>query len=111
MSLWLDRSLVVTTEGPSGTSLTTVAQPFLRVGSDPESDILLPGLARRSVYVHATPEGIYGVVLSGASHAIYPPVHWFRPDDPLEIGHHKMWVAFESGDPRTPPEVSPITWG
>ena len=58
---WSDLGIDVQISGPDGEREVHLDQPFARIGSHPRSEIVLdhPKVARRHLYLHATPHGVY----------------------------------------------------
>src|SRR5688572_23756549 len=65
MSNWCTQHLIVTVDSPSGSRESPIAQPFARVGSDPRSEVVIEdaSVAPRSLYLHATDEGVFCLYL------------------------------------------------
>jgi pSer/pThr/pTyr-binding forkhead associated (FHA) protein len=119
MKFWCGEQLIVTVEGPAGRSVVSLEQPFARVGRHPQSDVVLddPGAAARSLYLHATPRGVFCLFLD--VHASDVPAAdvaargiWLRPDQEITVGSHRVRASLLTAEPDDPlPEDNPATWG
>lgn len=119
MKFWCGEQLTVTVEGPTGRSVVSLEQPFARVGRHPQSDVVLddPGAAARSLYLHATPRGVFCLFLD--VHASDVPAAdvaargiWLRPDQDINVGSHRVRASLLTAEPDDPlPEDNPATWG
>lgn len=107
MPYWCDEQLVVTVTGPAGRRVISLAQPFARVGSHPDSEVLLEGKAipTRCLYLHATPAGVFCLFLdlhAGDGDADpHQKGRWLAPDEDLTIGPYRLRASLltaEAGD-------------
>jgi pSer/pThr/pTyr-binding forkhead associated (FHA) protein len=92
MSFWCGQQLVVTLDGPSGRSEYSVAQPFARVGSHPDADVVIDdeSVAPRCVYLHATEEGVFCLYLDVDADALAGKGTWLAPEDEVPLGDHRL---------------------
>ena len=97
MDFWLQQGLIVRVNGPDGGREFQVERPFARVGSHPSSEVLLPDIAKRSIYLHATSDGVFCLNLSRDNQ--FPPEHagqWLKPDEQLSLGPYRLTASLES---------------
>ena len=115
MSLWSSEQLLVTVSGPEGRREIVVPRPFARIGTHPESEIVLsaPGVAKRSHYVHATREGLFCLDLDVEDSVPEKRGRWLDGHDALQIGPYLL--TFRGGQanqgrpqlPRRSPGAAP----
>ena len=111
---WCARRLVVTVEGPQGRSVVPLARPFARIGREARSDIVLnsPWVARRSLYLHATDEGVYCFYLQPEERQGERLGFWLAPHEPLLVGPYRVSAALEGEEPAAAPALVPLDdWG
>src|SRR5262245_4431393 len=97
MSLWCTKHLTVRVSAPDGSRQVIVRQPFARVGSHPECDIVLPGIERRSLYLHATNAGVFCLDLG--AHTKFPVAassRWLKPDQPVTVGPYTLAAELDA---------------
>ncbi len=96
---WCEKNLLITVEGPSGRSRTTVEKPFARIGSHLSSEVVLPGpqVAQRGFYLHATDEGVYCVDLLHNQSAARVGRGWLQPDQVITLGPYKISAQLAEG--------------
>lgn len=113
MNLWCDEQLVVTVEGPQGTREIHVPKPYARIGWHPDSEIMLQGahVAKRALYLHATPEGVYALNLDREEAPLDQHGRWIGPQDVLAVGDFRLKVRLVSGGPANVPDADPVRWG
>jgi pSer/pThr/pTyr-binding forkhead associated (FHA) protein len=119
MNFWCGEQLVVTVEGPTGRSVVSLEQPFARVGRHPQSDVVLddPDASSRSLYLHATPRGVYCLFLDvHESDVLSADVAargiWLRPDQEITVGSHRVRASLLTAEPDDPlPDDNPAKWG
>jgi len=77
-----------------------VGKPFARVGSLEQSEICLdfPGMAARSLYLHATDEGVFCVPLGYSED--FTCHGWLQPNQTVRLGDHLMSAQLAGGDAR-----------
>jgi len=103
MELWCDKRLTVTVDGPTGCQKITLDRPYARVGSHPNSEILIPDIEKRTLYLHATEAGVFcldlrGQGLSGSQNLGV----WLAPDAHLNLGTCSLTVALEPSSNEQP---------
>jgi hypothetical protein len=89
--LWCQRQIHLVVHGPDTDHSRTFAQPYVRVGTDPGSDLVLKqreGIQRRCVYLHATDDGLYAVDLRGQGEGAVNG--WLEYDQSLTIGPYRI---------------------
>jgi pSer/pThr/pTyr-binding forkhead associated (FHA) protein/predicted nucleic acid-binding Zn-ribbon protein len=114
MEYWCAEQLVVTVEGPSGRSVLSLAQPFARVGSHPASEVVLadPAVPLRSVYLHATPQGVFCLYLDCQQQDLDNRGTWLHPDQELALGPFRLKAGLLTAEPGDAvPERSLAAWG
>ena len=91
-SLWCRGTLVVGVEGLGQRKHVTFAQPFVRCGSLDTCDLTLraPGIPRRLLYLHATPQGIFAVPLVAPGRFAPLPSGWLLPKISLHVGPFRI---------------------
>lgn len=91
-SLWCRGTLVVGVEGLGQRKHVTFAQPFVRCGSLDTCDLRLhgPGIPRRLLYLHATPQGIFAVPLVAPGRFAPLPSGWLLPKISLHVGPFRI---------------------
>ena len=113
-SLWCTRRLMVTVEGPQGKSVVPLSRPFARIGRQSGSDIVLdsPWVSKRSVYLHATEEGIFCIYMQPEETSTQRMGYWLGAGEPLLVGPYQISACLE-GDPLGPaPALTPLDeWG
>ena len=106
ISCWSNRRLLVSVKGPEGSTTVYVDQPFARVGSHLDSEVLLTGKTApaRAFYLHAAGRGVYAVRLAGRNPAEKKRGRWLRSKDELEVGLFaiSVRVVAEGDDPPGP---------
>ena len=110
---WCAESLVVTVNGPQGQSTSVIGKPFARIGSHPRSEVVLSGLGiePRSLYLHATGEGVFCVRLQAANDGIVGAGSWLDQDESLRVGPYELFVRLQRKVPRPAPQVGVTAWG
>lgn len=113
MSLWCTEQLVVTVESRQGTREIHIPKPYARVGWHPDSEIVLQGahVAKRALYLHATPEGVFALNLDREEAPLDQPGRWVGPQDVLAVGDFRLMVRLASGGPENVPDTDPVRWG
>ena len=93
---WCDRKILVTIDGPHRHSTIRIEKPFARIGSHPESDIVLDhdDVDKRSLYLHATDAGIFCFGLSAAQSDLRG---WMDPNEAVAVGPY--WISAQLTDP------------
>jgi FHA domain-containing protein len=99
MSFWCDEQIVVHVNGPEGEREIVVARPMARIGSHPDSEIVLagPGIAKRAIYLHATPDGVYALNLDLEHAQRNERGRWLTGTEPLIVGPYRLAVRAASG--------------
>jgi hypothetical protein len=89
---WCRRKLLVTTEGADSRGSATIEKPFARVGSHEDSEIVLPAkeVRRRSLYLHATDEGIFCIDLTRTDATGYPVRQWLPAKQTVALGPYRI---------------------
>ncbi|MGQ9573802.1 MAG: FHA domain-containing protein [Thermoguttaceae bacterium] len=97
--LWCRHELVVTVDGPQGRLVTTTNKPYARIGSHPLSDVALadPGVARRSLYLHATDRGVFCVRLTDQGGANEADRGWLGPHQEVRVGAYRVSARLADG--------------
>ena len=74
--------------GPRKQATVTVPTPYARIGSHPESEVVLPdaSVAPRGLYLHATDDGVIGVGLCHDASAGAPFRGWLLPEQKVLAG-------------------------
>jgi len=113
MNAWCDEQLVVTVEGPQGTREIHVPKPYARIGWHPDSEIVLQGahVAKRALYLHATPEGVFALNLDREEAPLDHHGRWVGSQEVLALGDFRLKVRLASGDRETVPDSDPVRWG
>jgi hypothetical protein len=107
MTFWCDEHIIVQMEGPGGTTDVVLPQPYARIGSHPQCDIVLPDsdVAKRALYLHATPSGIYCLNLDVPEGSVESPGFWLPADQVLVVGPYRLRARLASGAPAVPSVV------
>ncbi|NQT38885.1 MAG: FHA domain-containing protein, partial [Planctomycetes bacterium] len=102
---WCKQHLLITVDGPQGRFVKAVDKPFARVGSHPNSEIVLAdeSIAQRSVYFHATDEGVFCVDLSATDSEGSSRRGWMESRGSITVGAYLIsaQLAHSSGAPPT----------
>ncbi|WP_425618155.1 FHA domain-containing protein [Anatilimnocola sp. NA78] len=106
--MWCNERLIVEVIGPQGVVSTPVALPFARVGSHPDSDVVLPEgpPTGRSLYLHATTDGIFCLDLRRVQSHGTDLGFWLQPTDEVGIGGFWVKASMPGLIPREPPKIS-----
>ncbi|MGQ9761230.1 MAG: FHA domain-containing protein [Thermogutta sp.] len=96
-SLWCRGTLVLAVEGLGQRNQLTTAWPFVRCGSLDTCDVKLrgPGIPRRLLYLHATPQGMFALPLVELGRFAPLPLGWLLPKISLHIGPYRMSWQWE----------------
>lgn len=111
---WCSRRLLVTIDGPQGKSVVPLSRPFARIGRQAGSDIVLnsPWVAKRSLYLHATDEGVYCFYLQPEETQSHRMGYWLAPGEPLMVGPYHISACLEGDPPGPAPALIPLDdWG
>ncbi|HUE69517.1 MAG TPA: FHA domain-containing protein [Pirellulaceae bacterium] len=111
---WCTRRLLVTVEGPQGQSVVPLARPFARIGRQRGSDIVLesPWVAKRSVYLHASDEGVFCVYMQPEETNTQRMGYWIGLGEPLLVGPYRISATLEGDPPGLAPAFTPLDeWG
>jgi pSer/pThr/pTyr-binding forkhead associated (FHA) protein len=102
--------LLVTVAGPQGSSVIPLARPLARIGREPGSDIVLdsPWVARRSLYLHATDEGVFCFYLQPEETQSRRLGFWLAPGEPLLVGPYRISACLEGDEPGPAPALVPM---
>ena len=114
MNLWTHEQLAVTVGGPSGVRELLIDKPFARVGSHPNSEVVLddPGVAKRALYLHATSDGVFCLDLDIEDSVAQKRGRWMLPHDVVQLGPYSLSVRLASGAAAADhPPASPVAWG
>jgi pSer/pThr/pTyr-binding forkhead associated (FHA) protein len=96
MDLWCDQRLIVRVIGPDGCEQVATCGPFARVGSHPGSDVVLPGTAKRTLYLHATAAGVYCLDLRDhADVNSEQSGRWVRSETSIAVEGYALSVSLE----------------
>ena len=97
---WCRQKIEITVAGPERSQTVVVGKPFARVGSLERSEVCLdfPGMAARSLYLHATDEGVFCVPLEYTED--FTCHGWLQPDQTVRLGDHLMSARLAGGDAR-----------
>lgn len=109
---WCDESLVVTINGPHGHSTTTIDKPYARIGSHARSEIRLsgPGVDPRSLYLHATREGVYCVRVQATEGGTLGDGFWLKADERLQVGPFEISARLPREVAEPPPRIGLTAW-
>ena len=110
---WCAESLVVTVNGPQGRSTAVIGKPYARIGSHPRSEVVLSGLGiePRSLYLHATGEGVFCVRLQAAEGGVIGAGSWLNQDETLRVGPYELFVHLQREVTGPVPQVGLTAWG
>jgi pSer/pThr/pTyr-binding forkhead associated (FHA) protein len=114
MSYWCSQQLVVTLDGPAGRTEHVVPQPFARVGSDPQADVVIDdeSVAPRCLYLHATDEGVFCLYLDVDAEGIEGKGAWLAPDSAIPLGAYRLQARLSANaESGPPPTESLAAWG
>jgi len=97
-----------------GSARVAVPQPMARIGTHPESEIVLAGpvVAKRAIYLHATADGIYALNLDLEDAKLDERGRWLTDTEPLVVGPFRLTVRAASGriaPPTMADLVAPLT--
>ena len=100
--LWCQQRILVTLRGPETDISQTFDQPYVRVGADPGSDLVLRAqdeTPHRCAYLHATDDGVYAVDLREDAEIRFGG--WLAENDEMTIGPYRLSarLADSSGIP------------
>src|SRR5262245_2648652 len=96
MEFWCNKQLTITLSGPEGRREIRLHQPFARIGSHVGSDVVLGGTEKRSLYLHATEEGLFCLDLRNyGSVATASAGQWLTPETQLTVGEYSLTVAVQ----------------
>ncbi|MHB1033368.1 MAG: FHA domain-containing protein [Pirellulales bacterium] len=97
---WCRQRLIVTIDGPEGRQVVATEKPFARIGCHQSSEIVLAEREARlrSLYLHATENGIYCA-------SLLPPWldrprfnGWIVENEALSLGCYRITASFADGD-------------
>ena len=114
MTYWCGEQLVVTIDGPGGRRVVELAQPFARIGSHPEADVVIADEAveLRAAYLHATPAGVFCLYLDIETQDLEQKGTWLRMDEQIAIGPYWLSARLAGQRPEIElPAVSPAAAG
>ena len=114
MSYWCGQQLVVTLDGPSGRSELTLTQPFARVGSHPQADVVIDdeSVAPRSLYLHAIDDGVFCLYLDVDANSASGKGIWLAPDSVIPLGAYRLQARLADAPASgASPTESLATWG
>ncbi len=114
MAYWCSERLVVTVAGPTGESVVTLDRPFARVGSHPCADVVIADsvVARRALYLHGTPEGVYCMFLDVPHAAPEEKGRWLDPDHDIAVGEYRVRAGLLSANTGDAAHQSDLAaWG
>ena len=105
---WCQRHLLITVTGPRKQATVTVPTPYARIGSHPESEVVLPdaSVAPRGLYLHATDDGVIGVGLCHDASAGALFRGWLLPEQKVSLGPYQISARL-SADSRPQTSVPP----
>ncbi len=92
LSLWCRGTLRVSVEGLGQRDRVTTTQPFARCGRLDTCDVRLtaPGIPRRLLYLHATPQGLFALPLVELGRFAPLPSGWLVPGVPARVGPYRV---------------------
>jgi Protein kinase domain/FHA domain len=97
MNLWCDDRIIVTVDGPQGPRKLTVARPFARVGSHPNSEIVLgEEVGERAYYLHGAAGGIYALRLDPDRESTDDRGRWLGVAEPITLGPYRLTARLKS---------------
>ena len=110
---WCAESLVVTVNGPQGRLTTVIDKPYARVGSHEGSEVLLsgPGIDARSLYLHATSEGVFCVRLQAGNGGTLGSGSWLEANEWLRLGPYGISARLQRETTGPHPRVGLTAWG
>jgi hypothetical protein len=99
MAYWCDEGIVIQIEGPGGPTEVALSQPYARIGSHLQSDVVLddPSVAKRALYLHASEAGLYCLNLDVPEASAEAVDRWLAPDDVVEVGPYRLRARLASG--------------
>lgn len=94
---WFPGKLIITLAGVGEPSVHYLSRPFARIGSHPESDVVLPGrvMPRRCYYLHASRDGIHWLRLWHAESAATPLRGTIASGESVSIGPIQITARLE----------------
>jgi hypothetical protein len=110
MEFWCNKRLIITLTGPDGRREIGLQQPFARIGNHAGSEVVLGGIEKRALYLHATDEGLFCLDLRdygslGAASA----GQWLAPGMQLSVGQYCLSASIDPA-PCDPSSTSnPLT--
>ena len=98
MKLWSDERIVVTVDGPLGRRKLTVPRPFARVGTHPDSEVVLgEGAPQRTYYLHVAGGCLYGLRLDlEGREDLEHCGGWIKPSDAIILGPYRLTARLKS---------------
>lgn len=110
---WSTDSLLVTVNGPEGQSTFVIEKPYARVGSHASSEVVLsgPGVEARTLYLHATAEGIFCIRLQATVQGGIGAGTWLKGNEGLRVGPYELHVRMQRQLTSPPPQVGLTAWG
>jgi pSer/pThr/pTyr-binding forkhead associated (FHA) protein len=107
---WCSRRLLVTVDGPDGQSVFPLDRPVARIGRDSGSDIVVnnPWVARRSLYLHATDEGVFCFYFQPEEKESPRLGFWLAPGEPVLVGPYRVSACLEGDEPGPAPALVPM---
>jgi pSer/pThr/pTyr-binding forkhead associated (FHA) protein len=111
--LWCNRQLHLAIEGPQGRSEVVIGRPFARLGRNPASDVVLdsPWVAKRSLYLHATDEGVFCFYFQPEETSVPHIGQWLAPQQPVLVGPYRIFARLEGDQPAAPAGAGLDAWG
>lgn len=92
-TFWCNRGMVISVQAADGTILSgEVDKPFARVGGEAASEVVLPGegIPLRSLYLHATDDGVYCLNLDPRQDGDSAPHGWLNGSSPVCVGQYLL---------------------
>ncbi len=102
MSYWCSKQIVVEATRGNESLEFAVDTPFIRIGSHPKADIVLPGTPKLALYLHATETGIFALPLVEAEAAQNIFHGWIDEDESVNCGPWQLAVRFSDWSPMLP---------
>lgn len=87
---WCQSRITVFVAGDVGPPVT-LDRPFARIGSHPNSDVVLPGAPKRAIYLHATSEGLFCRRFDFENER-QPLSMWVLSGQPVEVGGYRVYA-------------------
>ncbi len=86
--------MVVTRWGPNEKQVYRIEKPFVRIGRNPRSEVVLPDGAAKRLYLHGSAAGIYCLGLERRAQGDPSFSGWVQPRRRIVVGTYQVSARF-----------------